>query len=184
MELQMSLEITKASPFEAIKKEEDGVECWYARDMMEQLGYKTWQKFEAALERAIKSCRNSGMRPGEHFAQVERIVKIGSGAERTVIDYKMSRHACYVLAMNGDPEKTQVAIAQGYFAAKTRQAEKLQAALVAIEDQDVQTILEKLNGIHAEMERISDEYEKRGFNKAVQKMIGGVPVKNLVWTKE
>lgn len=180
----MGLEITKASPFEAIKKEEDGIECWYARDMMEQLGYKTWQKFEAALERAIKSCRNSGMRPSDHFAQVQRVVTIGSGAERTITDYKMSRHACYVLAMNGDPEKTQVAIAQGYFAAKTRQAENLQAALVAIEDKDVHAIMEHLSKIQSDVERISDEYEKRGFNKAVQRMIGGTPIKNLVWTKE
>lgn len=180
----MALEIVKSSPFEAIKKEEDGIEKWYARDLMKELGYSSWQKFEGALERAIKSCRNSGMKPSDHFTKVDRIVKIGSGGERTVIDYAMTRHACYVLAMNGDPEKTPVAIAQGYFAAKTRQAEKLESALVAIDNKDVQAIMEHLQGIQAEVERINDEYEKRGFAKAVQKMIGGVPIKNLVWTKE
>jgi len=110
--------------FEQIKKiNEYGQECWRARDLYKLLGYTEYGKFLPAIERAKTACDKSGQEIADHFAGVSDMVPIGSGAERPVNDYNLSRYACYLIAQNGDPRKEEIALAQTYFVIQTRRQE-------------------------------------------------------------
>jgi DNA-damage-inducible protein D len=104
---------------------------------MEPLGYAKWERFKDAIERAIGSCEKTGFDSGNHFRAVSKKVAIGSGAERLIEDFMLTRYACYLLAQNGDPRKEPIAFAQSYFAIQTRKQEliedrmRLQARLEA-----------------------------------------------------
>jgi len=106
--------------FEKIKKmNEHGQEFWSARDLWKILGYTEYGKFLPAINRAKKACENSKQEVLDHFAEVSDMVKIGSGAERKIDDYNLSRYACYLIVQNGDPKKEAIALAQTYFAIQT-----------------------------------------------------------------
>lgn len=109
--------------FESIKKTIEGVDFWSARDLMSHLGYKTWAKFQEAIGRAKESCKSSGQEISNHFAGSGKMVLTGSGAERQIQDILLTRYACYLIAQNGDPRKTEIALAQTYFATQTRRQE-------------------------------------------------------------
>ena len=110
--------------FEDIKHfDENGVEYWFARELQILLTYKNWQKFEDVIEKAKITCEKSKNTITDHFIQVGKMVQIGSNATREIIDHKLSRYACYLVAMNGDSTKEVIAQAQTYFAIKTRQQE-------------------------------------------------------------
>lgn len=110
--------------FESIKHiNEYGQEFWYARELQVALEYSQWRRFEEAIERAKIACEQSGNPVADHFANVGKMVKLGSGSEREVNDYVLSRYACYLIVMNGDPRKEVIAVGQTYFAIKTRQQE-------------------------------------------------------------
>jgi len=110
--------------FDKIKKiNEYGKEYWSARDLMAPLGYQKWDNFEVAILRAKESCKNSGQTVDDHFAGAKKMVSIGSGTERSIDDYNLSRYACYLIAQNGDPRKEEIALAQTYFAIQTRKQE-------------------------------------------------------------
>jgi DNA-damage-inducible protein D len=110
--------------FEAIKQtNEHGAEYWSARDLQTLLGYSQWRRFEQAIERAITSCEQSGNVPANHFAGAGKMVDLGSGSQRSVEDYQLSRFACYLIAQNGDPRKPEIAQAQKYFAVQARRQE-------------------------------------------------------------
>ena len=110
--------------FEDIKHiNEDGNEFWYARELQIVLNYKEWRKFNGVIEKAKKSCRNSNMNVLDHFVGIDKMVQIGSGAERQQTDYKLTRYACYLIAQNGDSRKRVIALAQTYFAVQTRKQE-------------------------------------------------------------
>ncbi len=110
---------------EAIKQtNEHGVEYWRGRDLMKVLGYREWRRFKDALARAQAACRNIGEQAEEHFAPIMEVRTFGSGAQREVEDYALSRFGCYLVAMNGDPRKPEIASAQVYFAVQTRRAEQ------------------------------------------------------------
>lgn len=96
---------------------------WYARELQAALEYSQWRRFEEAIERAKIACEQSGNPVADHFANVGKMVKLGSGSEREVNDYVLSRYACYLTVMNGDPRKEVIAVGQTYFAIKTRQQE-------------------------------------------------------------
>lgn len=100
-----------------------GIEFWFARDLMEPLGYVRWENFQTAIQRAITSCETTGYEPNDHFRGVTKMVKLGSGAERAVDDFMLTRYACYLIAQNGDPRKEPIAFAQSYFAFQTRKQE-------------------------------------------------------------
>jgi DNA-damage-inducible protein D len=113
----------QSSPdFESIKQTNPyGQEYWSARDLMPLLGYgKNWQNFSNAIQKAIISCQENGQIVANHFNASINMVAIGSGAEREIDDYNLSRLACYLVAMNGNPRKAEVAAAQNYFAITTR----------------------------------------------------------------
>ena len=110
--------------FEDIKHvDEDGNEYWYARELQLALQYSEWRKFEGVIEKAKEACRNSNINYLDHFGESDKMVKIGSGAERIQKDYILTRYACYLIAQNGDARKRTIALAQTYFAVKTRQQE-------------------------------------------------------------
>jgi DNA-damage-inducible protein D len=110
--------------FESLKKlNQHGVEYWSARDLQHCLGYSHWRDFKNAIKKAIKSCEQSGNRPQDHFADARKMVGIGSQAGRELEDYHLSRFACYLIAQNGDPRKSEIAQAQKYFAIQTRRQE-------------------------------------------------------------
>jgi DNA-damage-inducible protein D len=102
------------------------IEYWCARDLMPVLGYVDWRNFEGAIERAKVSFDAAGEQATHHFVETTRMMEIGKGAEREVGDYFLSRAACYLIAMNGDPSKPEIAEAQKYFAIQTRRMEKLE----------------------------------------------------------
>jgi len=110
--------------FESIKKtDENGVEYWQARELMPLLGYPNWQKAEEVIARAAKACVNSGQAVDNHFNRLVKMVEIGSGTVREVRDWKIDRYACYLIAQNGDSKKSEIAMAQTYFAVQTRRQE-------------------------------------------------------------
>jgi len=110
--------------FESIKHIDDnGNEYWEARELMIVLEYKRWDKFNNVIETAKIACKNSNNNNLDHFSHLGKMVKIGSKTTRKVIDYKLSRYACYLIAQNADSRKKVVALAQTYFAIQTRKME-------------------------------------------------------------
>ncbi len=119
------MEMDAQSPdFESIKQISPyGAEYWSARDLAPLLGYNKWQNFEVAIERAMIACEQVGQIVTDHFTGVSKMVDVGSGAQRPVKDYLLSRFACYSIAQNGDPRKKEIAAAQAYFIISTRENE-------------------------------------------------------------
>jgi len=110
--------------FESIKKiDGNGVEYWQARELLQIFDYPNWQKAEEVIARAAKACMNSGQDVDNHFNRLVKMVKIGSDAVREVTDWKLDRYACYLIAQNGDPKKSVIAVAQTYFAIQSRKQE-------------------------------------------------------------
>jgi len=114
---------------------DDGTEFWYARELQKVLEYKEWRNFHTAIDKAKLACKQSGNKVYDHFVGVNKMVSIGSGAEREVDDIALTRYACYLIVMNGDPRKEVIAIGQTYFAVKTRQQELIENYDQLTEDQ-------------------------------------------------
>jgi DNA-damage-inducible protein D len=116
--------IGPSKDFESIKKlDENGTEYWTARELMELLGYSEWRAFDEVIARAIKASTNSGQDTLDHFGQLTKMVRTGSNAVRPTKDWKLDRYACYLVAQNGDSTKSEIALAQTYFAIQTRKQE-------------------------------------------------------------
>ena len=110
--------------FEDIKHiDENGNEYWYARELMPLLEYSKWERFSNTINNAKVACENSGYDVNDHFPKVGKMVDIGSKTKRQILDYKLSRYACYLIAQNGDSRKEVIALAQTYFAIQTRKQE-------------------------------------------------------------
>ena len=122
---------SQIQPFEKIRQESEEIgEFWSARDLQEALGYSSWQKFSAVIESAKESFKKSKItinyNINDHFNQVVKMVPTGSGAERPIKDYLLSRYACYLIAQNGDSSKEPIALAQSYFNIQTFRQEQFE----------------------------------------------------------
>jgi DNA-damage-inducible protein D len=128
-DLAVPLPDRAGTPFDAIRRRDgDGAEYWSARDLMPLLGYQSWQKFELAVDRATIAAKSTGADTSRHFTGTNKVIKGGRWGEQTVSDVHLSRYGCYLVAMNGDPRKPQIAAAQTYFAVRTHEAETATAA--------------------------------------------------------
>ena len=113
--------------FENIKHiDKYGNEYWYARELQYALDYKEWRKFEGAIEKAKIACDNSSINTNDHFVEVNKMRDLAKKAKRTVLDYKLSRYACYLIVQNADPRKNEIALGQTYFAIQTRKQELIE----------------------------------------------------------
>ena len=119
------IKITEKTFDEIRHIDENGVEYWNARELMTSLGYSSWDKFKKVIEKAKISCKNSGNLETEHFSLMGKSLNLPNGAINYIEDYnyKLTRYACYLIAQNGSPRKKQIALAQTYFAVKTRKQE-------------------------------------------------------------
>ncbi len=115
------------------KKTEEGVEFWLARDLQQLLGYDKWDNFLNVISKAKIACENTDHEVSDHFADVGKMVKVGSGVEREVSDLMLTRYACYLIAQNGDPRKEEISFAQNYFAVQTRKFEIIEKRIQEFE---------------------------------------------------
>ena len=185
----MNNEIARYSEetFESIKHvNEYGNEFWYARELQRVLEYTQWRRFADAIERAKLACSNSGYSASEHFADVGKSSPMPHGGIRILEDYRLSRYACYLIVMNGDPRKEVIAVGQTYFAVKTRQQELIDHYDELSEDQKRLAIRKEMiahNKSLAEAAQMAGVEAGRDFaifqNKGYQGLYGGLGVKEI-----
>ena len=173
--------------FESIKHiNEYGEEYWLARELQPVLEYVQWRNFAEAVERAKLACKNSGFSIEDHFADVSKTIEMPKGAHKDIPDYMLSRYACYLIVMNGDPRKEVIAIGQTYFAVKTRQQELIDNYEQLSEDQKRLAIRNEMiahNKSLAEAAQIAGVVDPRDYaifqNKGYQGLYGGLGAKEI-----
>ena len=162
--------------------QDEQIEFWYARDLMKLLGYSRWENFAKAIERAIESCEISQIEVLDHFREITKMVTIGSGAERKVSDYMLTRYACYLIAMNGDTSKDEIAFAQSYFAVQTRKQELIEERIAYIERTQARNRLkesEKRLSQNIYERGVDDEGFARIRSRGDQALFGGYTTKEM-----
>ena len=140
--------------------EENQIEYWFARELMGTLGYGRWENFDKSIKRAMESCESQGIAIEDHFREVTKMVQIGSSAKRKIKDYMLTRYACYLIAMNGDPQKEEIAFAQSYFAVQTRKQELIEERIALIERTQARDKLKESE------KRLSQNIYERGVDDA------------------
>ena len=160
---------------------ETGVEFWLARDLQHLLGYTEWRNFAAAITRGKTSCEVSGHDIADHFVDVNKMVDIGSGSQREVDDVILSRYACYLIAQNGDPKKSEIAFAQTYFALQTRKAKLIEHRLTQYErvsarhkltstEKELSSLIYEHTGSNQNFALIRSKGDQALFGKSTQAM--------------
>jgi DNA-damage-inducible protein D len=168
--------------FQSSSRDINGIECWSARELQSILGYSKWVNFNNVIEKAKVACAQSGNDVTDHFADIGKLIEMGKGAEREIEDIALTRYACYLIAQNGDSNKSEIAFAQTYFAVQTRKQEIIENRLQEIERVTAREKLtkteNKLSGII--YERDVDNY---GFanirSKGDQAFFGGFTTSDM-----
>ena len=158
MEKEIIIKLNKT--FEEAAYQQDGIEYWLARELQVLLGYADWRNFLNAIEKAKQSCVSTNQQVIDHFVDINKMVKLGSGSERQIDDIMLTRYACYLIAQNGDPKKEPIAFAQSYFAIQTRKQELLEERIALNERLQAR---EKL--VASETELSKNIYERGVDNK-------------------
>ena len=175
------------STFDAISKtvkDDDGqdVEVWYARELQKVLGYSRWENFAEAIGRAIESCKTLRINVDDHFREATKMVSLGSGSQRPIQDFMLTRYACYLIAQNGDPKKEEIAFAQSYFAIQTRKVELIEERLSEIARLNTR---ERLRNSEKQLSKNIFErgVDERGFgrirSKGDQALFGGLTTEQM-----
>lgn len=129
----------------------NGMFFWFARDLQVLLGYNKWENFQKVIEKAKIACKNTGLIVDDHFPDIRKVITAGKGAQHEIDDIALTRHACYLIAQNGDPRKEEIAFAMAYFAVQTRKQELIEKRISEIERL---TFREKLTNSEKELSGI------------------------------
>ena len=174
-------------PFESIKHIDDnGAEYWLARELQKVLQYSDWRNFENSIFKAMEACKNSGQDINSHFGGVTTFTKNNLGRTTKISDYALSRYACYLIVMNGDPNKEIIALGQTYFAVKTRERELEEEYQRLTEEQKRLAIRNEMiehNKSLAEAAQMAGVVEPKDYaifqNRGYQGLYGGLGAKEI-----
>ncbi len=162
---------------------DEGFEYWSARDLVEVLGYKEWRKFTGVIQKAQDSAMSSGQKVSDHFVGADKSLLTVNGGHRKVEDFFLTRLACYLIALNGDPRKPEIALSQLYFATQTRKQELLE------QRENESKRLESRAKLKNTEKKIQGTVYERGIrlpvefgtfkNKHIEALYGGLKVSDL-----
>ena len=175
------------SLFESIKHiNKLGNEFWYARELQFALEYTEWRNFSKVIEKAIIACKNSKNNVSDHFVDVNKTIEMPKSATKEIVDYELSRYACYLIVQNADPRKKVIALGQTYFAIKTRQQELIENFDSLDEDKKRLAIRNEMkthNKSLAEAAKLAGISEPKDYaifqNKGYQGLYGGLGRKEI-----